>query len=395
MIDFGKALKIVMDNIPVYEKKEIVAINECCGRVLAENIIADRPAPPFNRVAVDGYACKKEDIGKELAVIEVVPAGKRPEKIIGSGQCSKVMTGCMLPEGTEMVFMIEIAKGSGSGKVMCVEPEKAVRSENYSKTGEDAKKGDILVPKGTIVFPRHIPSIASSGYSSVNVMKKPVIGIIATGDELVEPSQQPLLHQIRNSNSWQLAAQVERAGGEPKYYGIVKDDALETEKILMIAKEQCDIILMSGGVSAGDFDFVPDALKNTGFKIIFDSVAVKPGKPTTFAVSNDAICFGMPGNPVSTYVIFEMVVTPFLAKMVGAEHKPFIVEMTLESGFKRKRTERTEFVPVKMLNSRTVSILEYHGSGHLTSLSNADGLVMIEKGIDKIEKDQKVETIIF
>ena len=178
-------------------------------------------------------------------------------------------------------------------------------------------------------------------------MKRPVVGIIATGDELVEPFETPLPHQIRNSNSYQLSAQVIRAGGVPKYYGIVKDDPEKTEKIVKTAKSECDIILMSGGVSAGDFDFVADSLVKAGFQIIFDSVAVKPGKPTTFAVSDEAICFGMPGNPVSTFVIFEIIVRPFIMKMMNADYKPAHVEMILQNGLKRKRVERKEYVRLK------------------------------------------------
>jgi molybdopterin molybdotransferase len=392
MIDFRSALKIVTDYVPKYEKQETVDISDCINRVLAQDIAADRASPPFNRVAVDGYACRKNDIGSELRIIETVPAGKKPEKFVNQGECSKVMTGCPLPEGAEMVFMIEIAVEK-NGFVTCTEMEIATKYENYSKTGEDAQKGAIIIEKGTVIEPKHIPSIATNGYAKVNVMKKPVVGIIATGDELVEPFETPLPHQIRNSNSYQLYSQIERAGGQPRYYGIVKDDAVETEKLIVKAKNECDIILMSGGVSAGEFDFVAQSLVKAGFKIIFDAVSVKPGKPTTFAVSNEAICFGMPGNPVSTFVIFEIVVRPFIMKMLNSDYKQLVVEMVLENGFKRKRAERTEFLPVKILDSRTVFRPDYHGSGHLTSLAKADCLIMIEKGVLEISAGSKVEVI--
>jgi molybdopterin molybdotransferase len=393
MIEFSSALKIVMDHVPKYGKTETVDINDCINRVLASDISADRPAPPFNRVAMDGYACRKNDIGNELKIVEIVPAGKTAEKFINPGECSKVMTGCPLPDGAEMVFMIEVAVEK-NGLVTCTDPEIAKKHENYSKTGEDAKKGDIVIRKGKVIEPRHIPAIATNGYSKLVVMKRLVVGIIATGDELVEPFETPLPHQIRNSNSYQLSAQVIRAGGVPKYYGIVKDDPEKTEKIVKTAKSECDIILMSGGVSAGDFDFVADSLVKAGFQIIFDSVAVKPGKPTTFAVSDEAICFGMPGNPVSTFVIFEIIVRPFIMKMMNADHKPAHVEMILQNGLKRKRVERKEYVPVKILDSRTVFKPEYHGSGHLTSLADADGIIVIEKGEHEIASGSKVEVLL-
>ena len=386
MIDFREAYEIVQTNLRYVTEIEEAALTSCVGRVLARNIAADRPAPPFNRVAMDGYACRKEDIGKELTVLETVPAGKRPEKVIGPGQCSKVMTGCMLPEGAEMVFMVETSEVKDNGKIICVSPEKAVNSENYAKMGEDAVSGTILLYHGTFLEAKHIHTLAAVGISKVPVFRKPILGIIATGDELVEPEETPLPHQIRNSNGYSLYAQMEKIGAQVKYYGIVQDDTQKTLEILKKADEECDVVLMSGGVSEGDFDFVPEAMRNLGYSILFDKVRIKPGKPTTFAVSKNSVCFGMPGNPVSTFVIAEILVKPYLFSAMSSNYRAKTVRTAITSGFTRKRTVRTEYIPVKFNPDGTASVLTYHGSGHLTSLVEADGFVSIPAGVSQIEK---------
>ncbi len=394
MIDFLKAFETVMDNLPAYEKIETVPLIGAFERILAEDIKTDRDIPPFNRVAMDGYACRKDDIDKELSVIEVVPAGKIAEKKIGSGECSKVMTGCPLPEGAEIVFMVEISQELPENKVKCLDPQKALKSENFAKTGEDIKKGETVIPKGTFITVKHIPVIASCGYGELQVMKKPIVGIISTGDELVEPYENPKPYQIRNSNSWQLSQQVKKAGALSQYYGIVKDDEAKITDIIALAQLECDIILISGGISEGDFDFVPKALKNCGFDIIFDKVAVKPGKPTTFAVNKDKVCFGLPGNPVSTFVIFEVLVRPFILFMLGSEYLPQKIKTDISTKFERKKTDRTEFIPVKINDDCKVEAVKYHGSGHFTSLLDADGIMMIKKGVSKIEAGETVEVLI-
>lgn len=386
MIDFKQAYEIVQTNLRHITEIEEVELTDCVGRVLAKNIAADRPAPPFNRVAMDGYACRKEDIGKELMILEVVPAGKKPEKVIGPGQCSKVMTGCPLPEGAEMVFMIEISEEKEGGKVVCTDPEKAAKAENFAKTGEDARRGTILIYHGTLLETKHVQTLAAVGVPKVPVFRKPVIGIIATGDELVEPNENPLPHQIRNSNGYSLYAQMEKIGAQVKYYGIVKDDAEKTFELLQQADEECDAVLMSGGVSEGDFDFVPDAMRKVGYKILFDKVKIKPGKPTTFAVSENSVCFGMPGNPVSTFVIAEIVVKPYLMAAMSANYNPKTVKTVISSGFKRRKTVRTEYVPVKFNPDGTASVLRYHGSGHLTSLVETDGFIAVQAGVAEVEK---------
>ncbi|MCK5077245.1 MAG: molybdopterin molybdotransferase MoeA, partial [Calditrichia bacterium] len=303
---------------------------------MAEDVKSDRELPPFNRVAMDGYACRRADINKDLEILEIVPAGHQPQKIIGENQCAKVMTGCPLPKGAEMVFMVEYSEELAGNKVRFIGNEKQAKAANYALMGEDISAGEMVLPKGTLIAPKHIGVLASVGYAEPKVIVQPKVGIIATGDEIVEPSQTPEPHQIRNSNSYQLFTQIKRAGAIPQYYGIAADTFEAINSSLEKAASECDVILLSGGVSMGDFDLVPDVLKAANFEILFNKVAVKPGKPTTLAVSSRAVCFGMPGNPVSTFVIFEIMVKPFLYQLMGHTFKQQAIKLILAETFSRK-----------------------------------------------------------
>lgn len=392
MISFENALQIVLDQEKLY-KKETVNINifDSLGRVLAENIECDRDLPPFNRVAMDGYACKDEDLFKELEVIDFVAAGHKPSKKVNSGQCSKVMTGCILPEGTDMVFKVELAKVLENKKVLFEGDEKDGNSKNYCKVGEDNKKGDLILTKGTVLHSGHCGILSSLGISSPLVYKLPKVGIIATGDELVEPDDKPEPQQIRNTNSYLLYAQSKKIGCIPKYYGIARDIKSEIDQIFKKAVNECDVVLMTGGVSMGDLDLVPDILLENSFKILFNKVAVKPGKPTTLAVSKNKVCFGMPGNPVSTFMIFEVMVKPFLYKLMGSETKTTILKLPLAKEIIRKSDKRTQWIPIFINDEGEVVPLSYHGSGHFTSLANATGIIAIPNGVKTIEQGNLVD----
>jgi molybdopterin molybdotransferase len=216
------------------------------------------------------------------------------------------MTGAAIPDGADCVIMVEDTKILDSGKVRF----KGIFSkENIAKRGEDVSKGDILLKTGKLLSPPDIAVLASSGHTMVSVARKPSVAVISTGNELVEPWNVPEKSQIRNSNSYQLMAQVERAGALGKYYGIAVDDENETFSILEQAILENDMVLITGGVSMGDFDFVPAVMAKAGVNILFSRVAVQPGKPTTFGTKGEKVVFGLPGNPVSSFIQFEMLVS--------------------------------------------------------------------------------------
>ncbi len=386
MIPFKAALEIALSRALKINVCEKAVLMNSINRVLFFDVKSDRELPPYNRVAVDGYAIKVKDLDNKLKVIETVPAGYKPVHTVLDGTCIKVMTGAMMPDGAEMVVMVENALFS-DGFVSFEISEKEKKYVNFSKKGEDIGSGETVLSAGTRVLPKHIATLSSVGCFEPMVSKKPKIAIIATGDEIIEPWQKPEIQQIRNSNSYSLITQCERAGAEANYFGIVSDKFEHIDSIFQKAVQEADIILLTGGVSMGDFDIVPDVLKKNNFEILFDSVAVKPGKPTTFAVKENKFVFGMPGNPLSTFVVFELFVRPFIAKMVGDLTKEKRIILPLGKSFIRKREE---WVPVKIENGVLFPV-KVHGSGHFLAINEADGLFPVEAGVSEVLQNTMVE----
>lgn len=283
MISFEEALKIVLENAQ-HLSFERVKLEDAAGRVLAIDIHADRDMPPFDKSAVDGYALKRDELGKPLRIIENIAAGYLPEKEITPGTCSKIMTGAMIPAGADFVIMVEDTVEVNGFMELREKEEEFRKRNNICYKGEDIKEGDLMLSRGTVISAAATAILASSGFSVVTVSKVPVVGILSTGDEIVEPDVTPLKSQIRNSNGWQLRFQALSTGSVVKYYGIVKDTPELLHKALTKSVQECDITIITGGVSAGDFDYVPGIIKECGFNILFDKVSVQPGKPSTFAV---------------------------------------------------------------------------------------------------------------
>lgn len=385
MIPFEKAQEIVAKHT-IEISTEKAQFIDSLGRVLAEDITSDMDMPPFDKTAVDGYACRRCDLDKELEIIETISAGALANKVVGEGECSKIMTGAAVPDGADFVFMVEDAleinnkvKYSGSS-----------RKDNIARKAEDISKGDIVLRKGRVIRPQDIAVMATVGAVQVEVCKKPKVGVISTGDELVEPTDVPGKGKIRNSNAYQLIAQVIRAGADAFYYGIARDSEEETFNLVARAIDECDIVLLTGGVSMGDFDFVPKVLKLAGVEIIFDRVAVQPGKPTTFGIHSTGIVFGLPGNPVSSFVQFELFVRPLIARSLNSNWKADEHSYTLAKDYKRRRGERLAFVPVLLNPDNKVEAADYHGSAHINALPDAVGLMKIPIGILEIKKGELV-----
>lgn len=362
---------------------EIIPFVNSCKRILAEDIVSDIYMPPFNRSAVDGYACHSEDLYNILDVIEVIAAGKEPLLKVGNNQCSKIMTGATVPEGCDLVFMVEESEKAGNNKVRFAGTETKV---NLSLKGEDVKAGDVVLRKGKLIRPQDIALMASVGHTGIYVKKKPVIGIISTGDELIDPVDTPGPSQIRNSNSYQLSAQTVRAGGMSIDYGIAPDNEQMTYAIIMKALYECDIVILTGGVSMGDFDFVPSVLERAGVKILFDRVNVQPGKPTTFGIHSKGVVFGLPGNPVSSFIQFEMLVRPLVNMMVGSNWKPRAMSLPMAVNYERKSDSRKGLIPVVVNEENQVIPVDYHGSAHIAALSDADGIIVMEPGVKSLMK---------
>ena len=388
MTPFEEAYEIVMHSAQILSR-ESVPLFQSYDRILSQDIISDTDLPPFDKSAMDGYACRQCDINEPLRIIEIIPAGYKPQKIIRPGECSKIMTGAMVPKVADCVIMVEYTKEEkGLVKIL-----KGSGAKNICYQGEDIRQGDVVLPAGTRVSPAEIAVLASVGCDPVPVVKRPVVGIIATGSELVEPSQKPGIGQIRNSNSYQLFAQLQRLGLKPHYYGIAKDTPECIDQALKRSLLEADIVLFSGGVSMGDFDYVPEILKQNGIEIKFAKVAVKPGKPTVFGMKKEKFFFGLPGNPVSTFVLFEMVVRPFLFKLMGTKDYRRRLVGKLKKTIHRKKTERLEFIPIHLTKEGLVEKIEYHGSAHIHAYTKDNGIISIPKGVKELKENTEIEVI--
>jgi molybdopterin molybdotransferase len=377
MVTLTQAIDIILSETKPLKKTEKLHLWDSMGRVLATDVVSDMNMPPFNKTAVDGYACKMVDVSKELVVIETIAAGCVPEKMVESGQCSKIMTGAMIPQGADCVLMVFTSQKPKSN--ICI-------------LGEDMKTGEIAIPKGTTISKQHIAIMAALGCSLPNVSKRPSVAVLITGDELVEPEFKPLGGQIRNSNGHQLVAQIIKANAEPNYFGIIKDTEEATFEAITEALVKNDIIILTGGVSMGDYDYVPTVMKNLGIQILFDSIAIQPGKPTKFGVKDGKLVFGLPGNPVSAYLQFEILVKPVIQKMMGAaQSEEFIARLPMAITYSRKRTERLGLIPVAINDKKKVIPVDFHGSAHIFALAKADGYVMIPLGISELKEGELVD----
>lgn len=384
MIQLEEALKIVLENAYV-KGTEQIDYTKSLGRVLAEDIASDINMPPFDKSAMDGYACRKEDISQELIVIETVRAGTVPEKQIGKDQCSNIMTGAIIPDGADCVIMVEYIEKTGENTIRFIKDN---TRNNICYKGEDIIEGQVVLKKGEIVKSQHIAVMASVGCLKPLVFVRPKIGVLATGTEIVEPEIFPELSQIRNSNGPQMIAQLSTIGIQAQYYGIAGDSEEETYNLLEKSVKENDVTLLSGGVSMGTYDFVPEVLEKLGFSLLFHQLAIKPGKPTTFGVNGKKFVFGLPGNPVSSFNLFELLVKPFLYKLMDKEYCPPIVMLAVEKRIERKKSDRMAWFPGNITKNGTVRQIEYHGSAHIYALVEANCLIAIEPGQNIIESGE-------
>ena len=386
MLAFEKALKIVLESAR-FLGDEKVDISQVLNRVLAEDVKSDIDMPPSDRAVMDGYACRRRDLSNELKIVETIPAGKKPDKEIGQNQCARIMTGAVMPKGADCVIMVEFTENPRENRVRFFGDDE---NDYIRRKGVDLRAGQVVLNKGIIIEPRHIAVLAAAGHTEVLVSKKPEAGIVATGSELVEPYVVPTSSQIRNSNSMQLMAQFAKIDVQARYYGITKDSVDEIDAIFKKAASENDVVTLSGGVSMGEYDFVKEMLKQNNVRLLFEKIALKPGKPTVFGMRDDLYCFGIPGNPVSTYAVFELIIKPFLYKLMGHDYSTLHIEMPLAQNLRRKDTERLGWFPVKITEDGKLEPLEYHGSAHINALSEADGLVSMDIGASEIPEGSVV-----
>jgi molybdopterin molybdotransferase len=317
------------------------------GRVLAENIVADRNYPPFNRSIRDGFALRASDVaepGAKLRITGESRAGVAFEGAVGAGECVRILTGAPLPRGTNAVVMHEFTREEGEFVVF----DQAARAgQYYVLAGAEARIGEVLVTRGARLGYAELAVAAEVGRAHLDVCRRPRVAILSTGDELVDVGGAPGPFQIRNSNNVSLAAQVALAGAEPVMIGHARDEMTD----LRARIEQglnFDLLLLSGGVSAGKYDLVEKVLSDLGAEFFFDAVAIRPGKPVVFGWCGGKPVFGLPGNPVSTMVTFELFVVPAIEKLLGIAPRPLPVFKAKLAHPLNEKAGVAHFVPARL-----------------------------------------------
>ena len=385
---FNQCLKLSTDEVEISKSR---------GLVLAGTVISNYDVPPFPNTAMDGYAVRAVDTEHapvELKVIGTLPAGRIPDLEVGADEAVRIMTGAVIPEGADAVVMVEKTKEVENGSSVIV--EETVKNGNFIRQpGEDFVKGSELFTSGTLIGAAHIGVFATIGLEKVTVFKRPVVGVMSTGDELVEGSSQLKPGQIRDSNRHSIKALLEEIGAEIIDLGLIPDDEKAIESALLSAVEKCDAVVTSGGVSMGDFDYVKVVLDRLG-EMKWMQVAVKPAKPLAFGLLNGVPIFGLPGNPVSAMVSFELFMRPALLKMMGYEQiwRPRI-KAKATTPLKRRKDGKVHFARVtltKKEDSYEVSLLEGQGSHQLAAMANAQGLAVLPNG-EGVEKGDFVDVM--
>ncbi len=365
---------------------ERINLDTALNRVLGEDIFSDMDIPPFNKSAVDGFACRIGDIDSELEIIETIPAGKSPQMRIEQGQCSKIMTGAPVPEGADCIVMIEDTETTGN-KIKVLHP---TDKSNICYLGEDIRNGDHVLPKGIRLMPQHISVLASTGHIKPLVYTQPLVAVIVSGDEIVEPHMKPEDSKIRNSNGYQVLSQLIKSGCKVDYKGIVPDRMDELKHIIKYSFEESGILIITGGASKGEYDLVPEAMHQLGFRMHFRQVAIQPGKPFSFSTRKNLVCFGLSGNPVSSFVQFEMLVRPYLQSILGMNISQPVLKIPLGERVSRKNADREYFFPVSISEETLAMPLEFHGSAHINALTMAYGIASVPVGKTQLEKGEPV-----
>jgi len=386
MISFKEAQKIINDNIILLDT-ENVDIKSSLGRILAIDVISDINMPPFDKSAMDGYAIRKKDLYNELEVIETIKAGDIPFKKIEANQCSKIMTGAMIPESADSVIMVELTENTSTTKIKFTGKE---TNTNISYKAEDIKQGEIVLKRGTILRPQELAILATVGCIYPVVFKLPRIAIMSTGDEIVEPYLFPESGKIRNSNAYQLIGQVLKCGVTPDYLGIIEDTEEATYNKISDALKNYDVLLLTGGISMGDFDFVPNVMAKAGVQLLIQTIAMKPGKPTVFGRKDNTFVFCLPGNPVSSFAVFELLAKSFIKAMSGDNSGDKILKLKLKETYSQRVSDRLTWVPVRIDENNEVIPVSFHGSAHIYALCSAQGIMRIESVTTQINKGEIV-----
>lgn len=410
ILGFEEAYRVVAEQAEalrtIARNSESVALLDALGRTLAEDIIADRDFPPFPRATRDGFAIRAQDLqaaSRELKVVgEIRAGGELPAGLIrlNTGEAISIMTGAPVPEGADAVVMVEYSQRHNQGVRFS---KSALAGENIVPRGSEAKATAVLAAKGTVIGYQQIALAAAVGMSSISVTVRPKIAILPTGDEVVPIDAKPAVNQIRNSNSFSLAAQVIAAGGEPMQLPIAPDET-EALRKLMERGLQCDLLLMSGGVSAGEYDLVEDALATFAPEFLFTGVQIQPGKPLVFGrarKTGSTNCFtyffGLPGNPISTMVTFELFVRQMVRALSRTRSERMRSAMARLSAPVKVKAGLTRFLPACFSgewNHAEVAPVKWQGSGDIAAFARADCLLVIPPDREQFDAGEMMTVVL-
>lgn len=370
-LTFTEARQCVLREIGVRAPAfvDTVPLLEAADRVLAEDATADRDYPPFPRSARDGYAVRAADLPGRLRIIGEAKAGSAFDGSIHPGECVEIMTGAPLPAGADAVIMVEWTSRDGD---FMVTDRTVPPGDAFNPAGCEATRGAVIVPSGRRLGFAEIAMLAATGRAQAAVYRKPKVAILSTGDEIVEVGTAPGESQIRNSNSYSLAVQVARAGGDPEILPIARDNRESTWQMIEWGLRS-DLLLISGGVSAGKYDIVETVLAEFGARIFFDRVKVQPGQPLVFGTAQDRFFFGLPGNPASTMVTFEVFARAAVDLLSGRTESPLpVLQAALTNPFRHK-PGLTRFLPANLsADGSAVTPVSWKGSGDLAALARSN-----------------------
>ena len=382
MISISQALKIIEREVSPLDT-ETIDLEKSVGRVLAEEIVADMDLPPFDRSQMDGFALKTEDAKNppvKLKIVGEAIAGKGFDGDIIGGEAVRIMTGAPVPRAADAVQKVENTCEK-NGFVEIIEPVKIGQNINFKAS--EIKTGKRIFGAGEIVTSQMIAAIAAFGYGKIRVFHQPKIAVISTGSEIVEIHEMPGKDQIRNSNSTMLKAFADRYANA-KILPPVKDDIENLKNALVAATEKFDVLITTGGVSVGDYDFTKPALRELGAEIFFEKILLKPGKPTVFARLNDCLIFGLPGNPVSAAVTFYLFVRKAILRMQSAKDDELKKVFAVVSEKIKGAKERDSFLPVSLRTNEKgnlmIESLRFSGSSNFIAFARADALVFVPQG---------------
>jgi molybdopterin molybdotransferase len=379
-------------------RSETVSLLEADGRVLSETVVADRDFPPFPRATRDGYAVRSEDVAQLPARVRMVAEIRAGASVTGasieirSGEAARIMTGAPVPRGADAVVMVEYTQENGD----TVEITRSIAAaENVVAMGSEARRGDVLLEKGSLLSEGGIAIAASVGKVQMQVYGRPTVAVLSTGDEIVDARIQPEPNQIRNSNSYSLAAQIKAAGAKPLLLPIAPDEPRRLRELIQEGLHS-DLLLLAGGVSMGKYDLVEQVLTELGAEFFFTGAQIQPGKPIVFGRVRGRYFFGLPGNPVSTMVTFELFARPMIDALRGRKPQSLaFLHARLKSEIKVKMG-LTRFLPAMLSGEfeRTeVGLVKWQGSGDIAATLRANCYVVVPPDRERIRAGEWVAVI--